>query len=336
MIARTCPTWQTSDWQNELAQAIRDPEELLKRLNLSQEQLPAMRQASEQFPLRVTESYLSRIRPGDPQDPLLLQILPKGDELLAVEGFGRNPVGDQQAMAVPGLLHKYHGRCLLIATAACALHCRYCFRRHFPYQESRLDSLSLQRALDYITADNTLEEVILSGGDPLSLSDQRLEELISQLESISHVKRLRIHTRQPVALPSRITNPLLSLLTRSRLQIVMVLHFNHANEFNQEVATAMERLANSRITLLNQSVLLKGVNDRVDILKKLSNTLFDNGIIPYYIHLLDKVAGAAHFDIKENEAKMLLEKLRAELPGYLVPQLVRETPGEPNKTPVIQ
>jgi len=334
MIARTGPTWQTPTWQSEQSQAIRDPKELLKRLNLSIEQLPDMLQAGEQFPLRVTESYLSRMQPGDPQDPLLLQVLPQGRELQIIDGYGTNPVGDQEAMPLPGLLHKYSGRCLLVLTAACAVHCRYCFRRHFPYQEARLDEKALAQALRYIAADHSLEEVILSGGDPLSVSDQRLTQLVTQLDKIPHLKRLRIHTRQPVVLPSRVTEELLSTLHQSRLQKIIVLHFNHANELSNEVNLALEKLADHHFTLLNQSVLLNGVNDSVEALKSLSESLFEQRVHPYYLHLLDKVTGASHFDTPLNDAQQLHQQLRASLPGYMVPLLVQERAGEKNKTPI--
>ena len=332
MIARTNTIWQVSAWQNELAGAIRDPEVLLSRLNLCHHQLADRYQACKQFPLRVTESYLSRMRPGDPNDPLLLQILPQGEELDQVNGYSIDPVGDNASIKLPGLLHKYSGRCLLITTAACAVHCRYCFRRHFPYQASRLDEESLTQAMAYIAGDGSLSEVILSGGDPLSLSDERLEQIISKLDTIPHLKRLRIHTRQPVVLPSRITDRLLETLNHSRLQQVVVLHFNHANEFDHQVESAIEKLSRSGITLFNQSVLLKGVNDSVSSLKALSEKLFEHRIIPYYLHLLDKTSGAAHFDIPLKQARQLHRELKAELPGYLVPTLVQELAGEPNKT----
>lgn len=334
MIARSGPTWQTSTWQNQQSQAIRDPKELLKRLNLSEKQLPGMLHAGEQFPLRVTESYLSRMRLGDPNDPLLLQILPQGRELKTIDGYSLNPVGDQEAMPLPGLLHKYQGRCLLVLTAACAVHCRYCFRRHFPYQEARLDDKALENALNYIAMDDSLEEIILSGGDPLSVSDNRLAQLINQLDKIPHLKRLRIHSRQPVVLPSRVTDELLSTLSKSRLKKIIVLHFNHANEFNDEVNFALSRLADHHFTLLNQSVLLKGINDSLSTLKELSETLFEQRILPYYLHLLDKVSGSAHFDIPIIDAQKLHQQLRASLPGYLVPLLVQERAGERNKTPI--
>ena len=334
MIARTCPTWQTPRWQNELAQAIRDPEVLLQRLQLDHLPLSERLRASEQFPLRVTESYLSRIQPGNPNDPLLLQVLPQAAETIKVAGYHANPVGDQEATVLPGLLHKYQGRCLLITTAACAVHCRYCFRRHFPYQESRLDNHALAQAIDYIASDNSIHEVILSGGDPLSLSDERLADIIQRLETVPHLKRLRIHTRQPVVLPSRITEQLINMLQASRLQQVMVLHFNHANEFSDEISIAMSRLAQSGATLLNQSVLLKGINDSHRTLHELSEQLFANRILPYYLHLLDKVAGAAHFNVTIEDAQQLVGAMRASLPGYLVPTLVQEQAGKPYKQPI--
>ena len=284
------------------------------------------------FPLRVTRSYAARMAKGDPADPLLLQVLPQAQEMLTAPGYGADPVGDRAAAAVPGLLHKYAGRVLLLATGACAIHCRYCFRREFPYGEFQLTRQRETNALAYIAADPSIEEVILSGGDPLVLGDERLESLIQALESIPHLVRLRIHSRLPVVLPSRITDGLLRILGSTRLQPVLVIHANHARELDDEVATGLRRLADVGVTLLNQTVLLKGINDSPEILAELSRRLFGLGVHPYYLHLLDKAGGVAHFDTPEEAAFELYEELRRRLPGYLVPRLVREEAGKPYKS----
>jgi len=331
MIPRSFPTWQTSDWQNEQANAIRDPEQLLTLLKLSKDQLPAALQAHQLFNLRVPSSYLRRMEIGNPNDPLLRQVLPLGDELHTSAEFVDDPVGDINAMARPGLLHKYRGRCLLLMTSACGVHCRYCFRRNFPYQEARLDSNAWQQAIDYIRADETLHEVILSGGDPLTLSDRKLAELLAPLQTIPHLKRLRIHTRQPVVLPSRITSELVQLLQQRPWPVAMVLHFNHANEIDHEVRQALQPLQQAGIQLLNQAVLLRGINDTVADQAVLSESLFAAGVLPYYLHLLDRARGTAHFETTKQAAKALHLALREHLPGYLVPRLVMEIPGKPFK-----
>ena len=284
------------------------------------------------FPLRVTRSYAARMAKGNLADPLLLQVLPQVREALAVPGYGADPVGDRAAAALPGLLHKYAGRVLLLATGACAIHCRYCFRREFPYGEFQLTRQREADALAYIAADPSIEEVILSGGDPLVLGDERLEGLVRALESIPHLTRLRIHSRLPVVLPSRITDGLLRVLGRSRLQPVLVIHANHARELDSEVAAGLRRLAETGVALLNQTVLLKGINDRPETLAELSRRLFGLGVQPYYLHVLDKAAGTAHFDLPEEKALDLHSALRRRLPGYLVPRLVREEAGKPYKS----
>ena len=250
-----------------------------------------------------------------------------------VDLLGHDPVGDLAAQTVPGVLHKYHGRVLLVATGACAVHCRYCFRRHFPYTASNAASRHWQFALRYIQNDQSIKEVILSGGDPLSLSDARLESLAAAVAQIPHVTRLRIHTRLPIVIPERVNNALLNWLGGSRLQPVIVLHANHANEIDEAVSRAIGRLREQRVTLLNQSVLLRGVNDSIQTLVELSEALFNIGVLPYYLHLLDPVQGAAHFDVDHQRALYLIDNVRARLPGYLVPRLVREQPGAPHKIP---
>jgi len=335
MITRTAPILQGSNWKNQLAQAIRDPLELLKRLELPLDLLPGAITAARQFPLRVPPVYLKRIRRGDPDDPLLRQILPLGAETESACGYTNDPVGDLQTLAVPGLLHKYQGRALLVTTGACAIHCRYCFRRHFPYNLDNPAQDRWQPAIDYLSTHDDIQEIILSGGDPLSLSDQRLSALITALQGITHIKTLRLHTRLPVVIPQRITQALLDTLIQSQMHVVMVLHINHANEIDPELRSALDRVRQAGCTLLNQSVLLKGVNDSVDALRALSLTLFDHHILPYYLHQLDKVNGAAHFAVNEQRATQLVKTLREQLPGYLVPRLVQEQAGQPSKTPLL-
>ena len=335
MLQRNLASWQRPLWQQALAEAIHDPLELLKLLELPQDTLSLSQGAVRQFPLRVPRSYVARMRKGDPADPLLRQILPIGAEALESADFYSDPVGDLKAMPVPGVLHKYHGRVLLITTGACGIHCRYCFRRHFPYGAANPAPGAWRLALDYIAADTTITEVILSGGDPLALPDQRLAELALQLGAIPHVKRLRIHSRLPIVLPERIDAALLAWLGAFPLQKVMVVHANHPNEIGDNTARALRSLQACGVTVLNQAVLLRGINDTADILSALSETLFAAGVLPYYLHLLDKVQGAAHFDVSETNAVAVLKSLQSRLPGYLMPRLVREIAGAPAKIPVI-
>jgi len=324
----------TTRWQTDMADAVRDPRELLALLDLGPELLEPARRAAAAFPLRVPRAFLARMRKGDPADPLLRQVLPLGEELQEVSGYVRDPVGDMPSLAAKGLLHKYAGRVLLITTGACGVHCRYCFRRHFPYSEENARSGEWQEALDYLKSDASIHEVILSGGDPLALSDERLAALVQSLEAIPHIKRLRLHTRQPVVLPSRVDDSLVGWLAACRLQKVVVLHANHAREIDSAVREACARLRGAGATLLNQTVLLRGVNDSAEALSELSEALFSAQVLPYYLNLLDPVAGAAHFDVPESKALELMQALRARLPGYLVPKLVREVPGAPSKMPV--
>ncbi|MFO7593088.1 MAG: EF-P beta-lysylation protein EpmB [Pseudomonadota bacterium] len=325
---------RTADWKNALADAVRDPAELLALLNLPQSLLPKAREAARQFPLRVTRSYLSRIRKGDIGDPLLRQVLPLEDELADIPGFEHDPVGDLGASATPGVLHKYHGRALLTATGACAIHCRYCFRRHFPYGEENPGKQNWQGVVDYLQARPELEELILSGGDPLMLDTPQLEQLSRRLASQPQLKRLRLHTRMPVVLPERIDTALIDWLAGLPWQVVVVIHCNHPAEIDSEVANTLHDLHAKGVTLLNQSVLLRGVNDNENTLLRLHEKLFKHRVIPYYLHLLDRVSGAAHFEVSERKAGELLHSLRQHSPGYLVPKLVREIEGEPHKRPM--
>lgn len=324
---------QSDGWQAELRQAVSNTEELLTMLDLSPQQLHLSEKGQQDFPLRVPRGYISRMRKGDPKDPLLRQVLPIVNEDDRVPGFSHDPVGDLYAQTVPGVLHKYHGRALLVTTGACAVHCRYCFRRHFPYAASNAATGHWQLALAYIQKDQSIKEVILSGGDPLSLSDARLEYLAAKIAQIPHVIRMRIHTRLPIVVPERVDKTLLDWLCGTRLQPIVVLHANHANEIDESVSRATARFRERGVTLLNQSVLLRGVNDSVQALVDLSESLFFNGVLPYYLHLLDPVQGAAHFDVDRQRALYLVDGVRARLPGYLVPRLVREQPGAPHKIP---
>jgi EF-P beta-lysylation protein EpmB len=312
-----------------MASAITDPRELITELGLDPALIAPAEAAGGAFRLRVPRSYVSRIRRGDPNDPLLRQILPIGTELADTADYTADPLGERAAFRAPGLLQKYRGRALLITTSACAVHCRYCFRREFPYTASRLTE-----ALEEIAADASIEEVILSGGDPLSLSDSRLTSLTDALQRIPHVRRLRVHTRQPVVLPSRVDEGLTQWLTRLRLPVVFVLHVNHANEIDGDVRAACALLCDSGVTLLNQTVLLQGVNDDAGVLADLSRALFEAGVLPYYLHVLDHVRGAAHFDVPEERARLIAGQLASQLSGYLVPRLAREIYGAPAKVTI--
>lgn len=325
---------QAPRWQDAFAGAIRDPAELLRALNLDPALLPATRAAATPFPLRVPRSFIARMRSGDPDDPLLRQVLPLAAELESTPGFVTDPLDEQATPAVPGVLHKYPGRALLITTGVCAMHCRYCFRREFPYAQHHAGVDAWQSALTYLAGDSSLREVILSGGDPLALSDRRLGQLLAALDRIPHLERVRIHSRIPVALPERIDDGLLATLTRTRLRLVVVIHANHPHEIDETVEAALQRLAAIGATLLNQTVLLRGINDAPETLAALSETLFAARVLPYYLHLLDPVCGTAHFAVKESAALAMMNLLRQRLPGYLVPRLVREQPGQLAKTPV--
>ena len=322
-----------SAWQKP-APVITDPVELWRELALDPALLPAARAAAAHFPLRVPRRWLARMGRGDLNDPLLRQVLPLAAELTEAPGFVADPVNDLAAQAVPGVLHKYHGRALLIATGACAVHCRYCFRREYPYRHASVRADTWGAALAYLAADPSIHEVILSGGDPLTLSNARLERLLAALARIPHVQRLRLHSRQPVVMPERLDAGLLTLLTASRLRPVLVIHANHPHELDETVRAALARLAAAGVVLLNQSVLLRGVNDSVETLAALSEALFATRVLPYYLHLLDPVRGAAHFDVNEIEASAIMDQLRRRLPGYLLPRLVREQPGQSAKTPI--
>jgi EF-P beta-lysylation protein EpmB len=325
---------RSASWQRELASAIRDPDHLIDTLGLPDELRAGARQAAALFPLLVTRSFLSRMRPGDPRDPLLLQVLPLGAEADRVPGFVSDALAEQNAHAAPGLLQKYVGRALLISTGACAIHCRYCFRRDFPYGDEPRRLSDWEPAFERLSEDESIREAILSGGDPLMLTDSRLTEIIRRLDTIPHLDRLRIHTRLPIVLPSRVTRPLVKLLRSTRMTPIIVVHANHPAELVDDCARAVRRLVRSGLTVLNQAVLLRGINDSVEILSALSERLINLGAIPYYLHQLDRVSGTAHFEVPEFRGLELVAALRSRLPGYAVPQYVREIPGEPHKVPL--
>ena len=322
-----------TDWRELWRNAIIDATELLQALGLDglADRLPP---ADAGFALRVPRGFVARMRHGDPRDPLLLQVLPQLAELDEAPGFVADAVGDMASREARGVLHKYHGRALLIASGSCAINCRYCFRRHFPYGDEMAAAGQWRLALAHLRQDDSINELILSGGDPLALATGKLEELGRGLADVPHVTRLRIHTRLPVVLPERIDEAFAGWLAALPLQKVVVLHANHANEFDGSVDAACARLREAGATLLNQSVLLRGVNDDTDALAALSERMFAAGVLPYYLHQLDRVQGAAHFEVDDTRALALVEQLRARLPGYLVPKLVREVGGDPSKRPL--
>lgn len=321
----------SDDWRTLLATAVTDPQELLRRLDLSDHPLAAALQRDPDFPLRVPAPYLACMRPGDADDPLLRQVLAVTMEQQSMPGFSSDPLGETEQNPLPGLLHKYHGRALLIAAGGCAVHCRYCFRRHFPYGDNNPGRRGLEPALGYLAEHPEIREIILSGGDPLMLDDEALGWLVEQLERIPHLIRLRIHTRFPVVIPQRVTPELVTLLAETRLRSVVVVHLNHPRELGTGVAAAVEPLRRRGIPLFNQAVLLAGVNDDLTTLTELCEQCFDVGLQPYYLHLLDRVAGAAHFEVPVAVARRLYDDLASRLPGYLLPRLVRERPGAPGK-----
>ncbi|UDG81114.1 L-lysine 2,3-aminomutase [Candidatus Hartigia pinicola] len=319
-------------WIQKLSEVITEPDELLKILGLNNNlSFQYDNEARKLFSLRVPKQFISRMKRGDPQDPLLLQVLTVKAECDIYPNFSTDPLKEQNNQ-IPNLLHKYHNRALILIKGDCAIHCRYCFRRHFPYKYNQGNKKNWLKALEYVENHRELNEVIFSGGDPLMAKDSELDWLIGKLESIPHIKRLRIHSRLPVVIPERITNRLCERLARSHLKIIMVMHINHANEIDDLFKTAIQKLKKNNITLLNQSVLLRGVNNDAQTLANLSNILFDVGILPYYLHVLDTVQGAAHFLVSDQDAQKLIQELLGKISGYLVPKLVREIYGKPSKT----
>lgn len=326
------PKDQPEKWQQMLSDLITDPKELLQILELDESQYPGSNAALMQFPLKVPRPFVARIEKGNWQDPLLMQVLPTALEEQTGLGYVIDPLAESKANPVPGLLHKYRGRVLLTAAPHCAVHCRYCFRRHFDYTGNAPSRKGWEVALDYIAADSSIEEVILSGGDPLALSDNQLGWMVERISRIDHVSTLRIHTRLPIVIPQRISPGLVKILRESRAKPVVVIHCNHSAELAADVRFALNTLADNRITLLNQSVLLKDVNDNLPALTQLSKTLFRFDVLPYYLHLPDPIAGTAHFRVSEQEGKELIRQMQSCLPGYLVPHLVKEEAGADAKT----
>ena len=324
----------TDTWHRSLSLAVRDAETLISELKLPVECLEPAKRASKLFPLLVPRSFLERMEPGNPRDPLLLQVLPLDAEFDEVPGYSADALEEAGAHMAPGVLKKYAGRALMITTGACAVHCRYCFRRHYPYGDEPRRMEDWEPAFRAIAEDHTLKEILLSGGDPLMLTDQRLEQIWSRLEEFTHLKRIRLHTRLPIVLPDRVDDSFLKLVTQSRLTPIVVVHANHPREVAADCAEALRRMVRAGVTVLNQSVLLKGVNDSADALTELSERLIDLGVMPYYLHQADRVAGTAHFAVQDDAARNLIAQLRRRLPGYAVPRLVREIPGEPHKTPL--
>ncbi|KLD73799.1 EF-P beta-lysylation protein EpmB [Xanthomonas hyacinthi] len=318
-------------WQQLWRDAVRDPRELLALLGLDPQALGVSEQAATQFALRVPRGFVARMHHGDPHDPLLRQVLPIDAELRRVPGFALDAVGDAAAKKADGVIQKYRGRALLVATGSCAVHCRYCFRRHFPYAEETAARDGWREAVAAIAADPDIDEVILSGGDPLSLATSKLVELTEALAALPQLKRLRIHSRLPVVLPERVDAPLLAWLRALPWPLAFVIHANHANEFDASVDAALAQLRGTGAQLLNQAVLLRGVNDSVQALAALSERSFAAGVLPYYLHQLDKVEGVAHFEVDDATARALHQALAARLSGYLVPKLVREIPGDTGK-----
>ncbi len=322
----------TRKWQDALSRLVTDPEELLTLLELDPALLEPAQAASRLFPLKIPRGFIARMQKGNPDDPLLKQVLPLGGELALPDGYVVDPLQENQANPVPGLLHKYDGRVLVTLTSACAVHCRYCFRRHFPYEANNPGRLGWEKIIAYIAADTSISEVILSGGDPLAASDRLLMQFTDQLSAIAHVRRLRIHSRLPVVLPERITTTLLDWMSSPRFKTVLVIHANHAQELDEHVIDAFKRIRDAGVPILNQSVLLRGVNDDAETLITLSEQLFAAGVLPYYLHTLDKVQGAAHFDCTLEKARSIHAEMRKKLPGYLVPRLVCEQAGATSKT----
>ncbi|MCG9576203.1 EF-P beta-lysylation protein EpmB [Vibrio tubiashii] len=321
------------NWLKQLANGISDPAKLLEQLEIDPKPWQDGFAARKLFAQRVPQSFVDRMEKGNPYDPLLRQVLPLSEEFEVHPGYSNDPL-EEQNNAIPGLLHKYRNRALMIVKGGCAINCRYCFRRHFPYDENKGSKSVWQQSLEYVAQHSEINEIILSGGDPLMAKDEELLWLIDHIADIKHIKRLRIHSRLPVVIPERITQALIQMLNETRLQVVLVTHINHAQEINQELRDRLSHLKQAGVTLLNQGVMLKGVNDSIESQVDLSNALFDAGILPYYIHVLDKVQGAAHFYISDQEAKAIMAGLMERVSGYLVPKLTREIGGRTSKTPL--
>ncbi|MGY8766999.1 MAG: EF-P beta-lysylation protein EpmB [Pirellulales bacterium] len=322
-------------WQQAMKNAVRNTADLARFLELSEDWLVEADAAVQQFPLFVPQAFAAKMEKRNPKDPLLLQVLPQKQEMLDTKGFTSDPVGDNSATLSPGLLQKYHGRALMVVTGACAVHCRYCFRRHFPYSESPKGLDAWLPAIEQLAADDSMQEIILSGGDPLTLVDEKLAVLVAELEKIPHLQRLRIHTRLPIMIPERVTSELLSWLTGSRLTPVMVVHANHPQELDTAVLSSLGLIVDAGVPVLNQAVLLRGVNDDADVLTELCERLVNARVMPYYLHQLDRVSGAAHFEVPKETGKRLIQQLHARLPGYAVPKYVEEIEGDVGKVSIL-
>ena len=331
MIMQNLTFGVDSDWTEYLATAVSDPIQLLTLLNLPLEPYQQHLAARRLFAMRVPMPFINKMEKGNANDPLFLQVMTDAAEFLQTPGFVKDPLQEQDN-AIPNLLHKYHNRVLLMVKGGCAVNCRYCFRRHFPYEDNPGNKANWRKALDYIAQHSEIEEVIFSGGDPLMAKDRELAWLLEQLNQIPHLKTVRIHSRLPVVIPQRITPELCRSLADSPLNKVLVLHINHANEIDELLSKQLQPLKQAGVTLLNQSVLLKGINDDAHILKALNDKLFATGILPYYLHLLDKVEGASHFWIDDERALAIYRQLITLSSGYLVPKLAREIAGEKSKT----
>lgn len=323
-----------SQWQLELKNAVTNYSELFKLLDLESQEL-SQQIINQKFPLLVTRSFIKRMRHKDINDPLLLQILPSLQETTIANNYLDDPLQEKNFNIMPGLIHKYFGRVLILGSKSCAINCRYCFRKHFPYNSNIASGINLVNIINYIKADNSIQEVILSGGDPLLAPNNYFKKLLDQLNLIKHINTIRIHSRIPIVLPSRLEKEFIDILLSYRFNIVLVIHSNHPNEINQEVADAFKILNNTRIALLNQSVLLKNINDNADVLANLSRKLFAIGVLPYYLHMLDKVNGAVHFEVSLEQAKKIFYNLSTKLPGYLLPRLVAEQSGAKSKTLIL-
>ncbi|NVJ62149.1 MAG: EF-P beta-lysylation protein EpmB [Gammaproteobacteria bacterium] len=334
MIPCSINTCHNLEWKKQLAQAVTSPAELLSILNLKSDEL-GLGKATELFGMKVPHAFIARMEKNNPKDPLFLQVWPEDKEFELADGFSKDPLQEQSANPIPGLLHKYGSRVLTISAASCAVNCRYCFRRHFPYDEQKYGDSNWQDWLDYVTKHPEINEIILSGGDPLLLSDEKLSRLFNRISSLPQIKRVRIHSRLPLVIPNRITQDFLELCTSVGFRVILVWHINHANEIDQHVKEAAEKCHAANIMQLNQSVLLKGVNDTCQQLQSLSEKLFDCMIQPYYLHTLDPVQGAAHFELPESVIRDIYSELLASLPGFLVPKLVKEEANRRSKTPLL-
>jgi EF-P beta-lysylation protein EpmB len=331
MITRTAPAWHTEDWQRQLSGLITSVDELWALLELPADGLEAAREAATQFPLKVPRGFVAKMERGNPSDPLLRQVLAHGDELREVAGYVTDPLDEAAANPLAGVLHKYESRVLVVAGSACAVHCRYCFRRHFPYEDNGFPQSRLEQLADYLDAHPEVNEVIFSGGDPLVASNQRIRQWLARLGQVPGLRRIRFHSRTPVVIPERLDEGLLEAFSASGLPVILVLHANHPREIDQRLIDALAPFRTAGITLLNQSVLLAGVNDDARVLADLSEALFAAGVLPYYLHVPDRVAGAAHFDRGDTVATAIYRELTTLLPGFLLPRLAREIPGEPAK-----